>query len=46
VDGANDEETPTLMQLKGPPEVETQQNATTKETQTVLQLKDSPVFER
>ncbi len=45
VDGANDEENPTLMQLKGPPEVEMQQNATTEEAQTLLQLKDPPVFE-
>jgi hypothetical protein len=40
-----DEETPTLMQLKGPPEVKTQQHATTDKTQTLLQLKDPPVFE-
>jgi hypothetical protein len=45
VDGAKDKETPTLMQLKGPPEVKMQQNATTEETQTWLQLKDPPVFE-
>jgi hypothetical protein len=46
VDGATyDEETPTLMQLKGPLEVKTQQNATTEETQTLLQLKDPLVFE-
>ncbi len=44
VDGAKDKETPTLMQLKGPPEDEMQQNATTKETQTLSQLKDLPVF--
>jgi hypothetical protein len=45
VDGANNEETPTLMQLKGPPEVRTQLNATTKETQSLLQLMGPPVFE-
>jgi hypothetical protein len=45
VDGANNEETPTLMQLKGPPEVKMQQNATTEETQKLLQLNDPPVFE-
>ncbi len=45
MDGAKDEETPTLMQLKGPPEVKTQQSATTEVTQTLLQLKDPPVFE-
>jgi hypothetical protein len=46
VDGTTyDEETPTLMQLNGPPEVKTQQHATTEETQTLLQLDDSPVFE-
>ncbi len=46
VDGATyNEETPTLMQVKGPPEIEMQQYATTEETQTLLQLKDPPVFE-
>jgi hypothetical protein len=45
VDGAKDKDTPTLMQLKCPPEVETQQNVTTEVTQTLLQLKDPPVFE-
>jgi hypothetical protein len=45
VDGAKDKDTPTLIQLKCPPEVETQQNATTEFTQTLLQLKDPPVFE-
>jgi hypothetical protein len=46
LDGATyNEETPTLMQLKGPPEVKTQQHATTEETQKLLQLKDPPVFE-
>jgi hypothetical protein len=45
VDGANDKDTPTLMQLKCPPEVKTQQNSTTEVTQTLLQLKDPPVFE-
>jgi hypothetical protein len=44
VDGAKDKDTPTLMQLKCPPEVETQQNATTEVTQTLLQLKDPTVF--
>ncbi len=45
VDGAKDKETPTLMQLKCPPEVKMQPNSTTEVTQTLLQLKDSPVFE-
>jgi hypothetical protein len=45
VDGAKDKETPTLMQLKCPPEVKTQPNSTTEVTQTLSQLKDSPVFE-
>ncbi len=36
VDGAKDEDTPTLMQLKCPPEVETQQNAITEDIQTLL----------
>jgi hypothetical protein len=45
VDGAKDKDTPTLMQLKCPSEVKTQQNATTEVTQTLLQLKDPPVFE-
>jgi hypothetical protein len=45
VDDAKDKDTPTLKQLKCPPEVETQQNATTEDTQTLLQLKDPPVFE-
>jgi hypothetical protein len=45
VDGAKDKDTPTLMQLKGPPDVKMQQNATTENTQTLLQLKDPPVFE-
>ncbi len=45
MDGAKDKDTPTLMQLKCPPEVETQQNSTTEVTQTLLQLKDPPVFE-
>ena len=45
VDGAKDKEAPTLMQLKCPSEVNTQQNATTEETQTLSQLKDPPVFE-
>jgi hypothetical protein len=44
VDGAKDKDTPTLMQLKCPPEVKTQQNSTTEVTQTPLQLKDPPVF--
>ncbi len=44
-DGAKDKETPTLMQLKCPPEVKTQPNSTTEVTQTLLQLKDPPVFE-
>jgi hypothetical protein len=45
VDVAKDKDTPTLMQLKGPPEVEMQQKATTEDTQTLLQLKDPQVFE-
>ncbi len=45
VDGTKDKDTLTLMQLKWPPEVETQQNATTEVTQTLSQLKDPPVFE-
>ncbi len=45
VDGAKDKETPTLMQLKRPPEVKMQPNTTTKVTQTLSQLKDHPVFE-
>jgi hypothetical protein len=45
VDGAKDKDTPTLMQLKCPPEVKTQQISTTEVTQTLLQLKDLPVFE-
>jgi hypothetical protein len=45
VDGTKDKNTSTLMQLKCPPEVETQQNASTEVTQTLLQLKDPPVFE-
>ncbi len=45
VDCAKDKDTPTLMQLECPPEVETQQNSTTEVTQTLLQLKDPPVFE-
>jgi hypothetical protein len=45
VNGAKDKGTPTLMQLKCPPEVETQPNSTTEVTQTLLQLKDPPVFE-
>jgi hypothetical protein len=45
VDGTKDEETPTMMQLKGPPVVKTQQNATTEVTQTLSQLNDPPVFE-
>jgi hypothetical protein len=45
VDGAKDKDTPTLMQLKCPPEVKTQQNSTTEVTQTLSQLKDPPVFE-
>jgi hypothetical protein len=44
-DSAKDKDTPTLMQLECPPEVETQQNSTTEVTQTLLQLKDPPVFE-
>jgi hypothetical protein len=43
--GAKDKDTLTLMQLKCPPEVKTQQNATTEVTQTLSQLKDPPVFE-
>jgi hypothetical protein len=35
VDGAQDKDTPTLMQLKCPPDVKTQQNATTEVTQTL-----------
>jgi hypothetical protein len=45
VDVAKDKDTSTLMQLKGPPEVEMQQNATTEDTQTLPQFKDPPVFE-
>jgi hypothetical protein len=45
VDGTKDKKTPTLMQLKCPPEVETQPNSTTEVTQTLSQLKDPPVFE-
>jgi hypothetical protein len=45
VDGAKDKDTPTLMQLKCPPEVKTQPNSTTEVTQTLSQLKDPPVFE-
>jgi hypothetical protein len=45
MDGAKDKDTPTLMQLECPPEVETQQNSTTEVTHTLLQLKDLPVFE-
>jgi hypothetical protein len=43
--GAKDKETPTLMQLKCPPEVEMQPNSTTEVTQSLSQLKDPPVFE-
>jgi hypothetical protein len=42
--GANDKDTPNLMQLKCPPEVETRLNSTTEVTQTQSQLKDPPVF--
>jgi hypothetical protein len=45
VDGTKDKDTPTLMQLKCPPEVKTQQNSTNEVTQTQSQLKDPPVFE-
>ncbi len=45
VDGAKDKDTPTLMQLKCPPEVKLQQNSTTEVTQTLSQLKDPPVVE-
>ncbi len=45
MDSAKDKDTPTSMQLKCPPEVDMQQNATTEVTQSLLQLKDSPVFE-
>jgi hypothetical protein len=45
MDGAKDKDIPTLMQLKCPPEVKTQQNSTTEVTQTLSQLKDPPVFE-
>jgi hypothetical protein len=46
VDVTKDKDTtPTLMQLKCPPKVEMQQNATNEVTQTLLQLKDPPVFE-
>jgi hypothetical protein len=45
VDCTKDKDTLSLMQLKCPPEVETQQNATTEVTQTLSQLKDPPVFE-
>jgi hypothetical protein len=45
VDGAKDKDISTLMQLKCPPEVETQQNATTEVTPTLPQLKDPPVIE-
>jgi hypothetical protein len=44
VDCTKDKDTPTLMQLKCPPEVNTQQNSPTEVTQTLLQLKDPPVF--
>ncbi len=44
VDGARDKDTPTMVQLKCPPEVRMQQNSTTEVTQTLLQLKDPPVF--
>ena len=44
VDSAKDKDTPTLMQLKCPPEVKTQPNSTTEVTQTLSQLKDPPVF--
>jgi hypothetical protein len=45
VEGKKDKDTPTLMQLKCPPEVKTQQNATTEITQTLSLLKDPQVFE-
>ena len=45
MDGAKDKDTPTLMQLECPPEVEMQQTSTTEVTQTLSQLKDPPVFE-
>jgi hypothetical protein len=45
VDGAKDKDTPILMQLKCPPKVKTQQNATTEVTQTLSQLNNPPVFE-
>jgi hypothetical protein len=45
VDGKKDKDTPTLMQLSCPPEVKTQQNATTEVIQTLSQLNDPPVFE-
>ncbi len=45
MDGAKDKDTPTLMQLKCPPEVDMQKNATTEVTQTLPQFKDPPVFE-
>jgi hypothetical protein len=45
VDGTKDKDTPTLMQLKCPPEVKMQQKSTTEVTQTLSQLKDPPVFE-
>jgi hypothetical protein len=45
VDGAKDKDTLTLMQLKCPPEVKSEQNFTTEVTQTLSQLKDPPVFE-
>ncbi len=46
VDGTKDKDTLTLMQLKCPPKVKMQQNATTEVTQTRSQLKDPPVFEK
>jgi hypothetical protein len=39
VDGAKDKDTPTLMQLKCPPEVKMQPNSTTEVTQTPVPLK-------
>jgi hypothetical protein len=36
VNGTEDKETPTLMQLKCPPEVKTKPNSTTEVTQTLL----------
>jgi hypothetical protein len=44
VDGTKDKDTPTLMQLKCPPEVKMQQNATTEVIQTLSELKNPPVF--